>query len=80
LSPRRKRAAVSYVWPVVRNLAKTQLDEASAAAKWIFELDPDFVPPVRKSLAMAYKVLGFRTTERLLQIRALLGRQPVNGG
>jgi glycosyltransferase involved in cell wall biosynthesis len=80
LSARRKRAAVSYVWPVVRNLAKTELDEASAAAKWIFELDPDFVPPVRKSLAMAYKVLGFRATERLLQMRALLGRQPVNGG
>ena len=80
LSARRKRAAVGYVWPVVRNLAKTQLDEASAAAKWIFELDPDFVPPVRKSLAMAYRVLGFRTTERLLRIRALLGRQPVNEG
>jgi len=79
LSARRKRAAVSYVWPVVRNLAKTELDEAAAAAKWIFELDPDFVPPVRKSIAMAYKVLGFRATERLLRIRALVVRQAVDG-
>src|SRR5258708_35278420 len=42
LSARRKRAAVSYVWAVVRNLTKTELDHASAAAQWIFELDPDF--------------------------------------
>jgi glycosyltransferase involved in cell wall biosynthesis len=81
LSPRRKRAAVSYLWPVVRNLAKTQLDEAEAAAAWIFELDPDFVPPERRSLSMAYRMLGFRTTERLVRIRSLLlGRKPAHGG
>lgn len=79
LTPRRKRAAVAYVWPVVRNLAKTQLDEASAAAEWIFRLDPEFAPPVRPSIAAAYKHLGFRTTERLIGLRAtLLG--PVRRG
>src|SRR5690242_15329050 len=81
LSPRRKRAAVSHLWPVVRNLAKTQLDEAAAAAEWIFELDPDFVPPERRSLSMAYRMLGFRTTERLVRIRSLLlGRKAAHGG
>ena len=72
---------MSYLWPVVRNLAKTQLDEAAAAAAWIFELDPDFVPPERRSLSMAYRVLGFRTTERLVRIRSLLlGRKAAHGG
>jgi glycosyltransferase involved in cell wall biosynthesis len=80
LSPRRKRAAVSYIWPVVRNLAKSQLDEAAAAAEWIFELDPDFVPSERTSLSMAYRMLGFRTTERLVRIRSLLfGRKAAHG-
>jgi glycosyltransferase involved in cell wall biosynthesis len=80
LSPRRKRAAVSYLFPVVRNLAKSQLDEATAAAKWLFELDPEFVPPVRKSVSIAYRVLGFKAAERLLRIRAALGRKPANRG
>ena len=81
LSPRRKRAAVSYLWPVVRDLAKTQLDEAAAAAEWIFKLDPDFIPPERRSLSMAYRMLGFRTTERLVRIRSLLlGRKAAHGG
>jgi glycosyltransferase involved in cell wall biosynthesis len=79
LTTRRKRAAVAQVWPVVRNLAKTQLDAASDTAEWIFELDPDFVPPVRRSLAAAYRVLGFKATERLVRIRALLHREPASG-
>lgn len=77
LTERRKRAAVSYLWPVVRSLAKTHLDEATAAASWIFELDPAFVPPVRPSIAFAYRTLGFKPTERLIALRALLkGRSP----
>lgn len=75
LSARRKRAAVSYIWPVVRTLAKTQLDEAAAAAQWIFELDPEFVPPVRKSIAVGYRTLGFAATERLIGIQAYFRRQ-----
>ena len=78
LTMRRKRAAVVQIWPVVRGLAKTQLDEASAAAAWIFELDPDFVPPVRRSLAVAYRVLGFKATEQLVQIREIFRRQPAD--
>ena len=67
LSPRRKRAAVSYVWPVVRNLAKRDLSGAAKAAAWIFALDPAFVPPERPSILSAYKVLGFAATERLIR-------------
>ena len=79
LSSRRRRAAVSYVWPVVRNLAKTQLAEADAAAKWIFEVDPAFVPPVRTPLRLAYRWLGFRTTERLVRLWALFRKPPPGG-
>jgi glycosyltransferase involved in cell wall biosynthesis len=79
LSPRRRRAAVSYVWPVVRNLAKTELAEASAAAEWIFKLDPSFVPPVRKSIRTAYKLLGFRATERLIRLWAFFRGSPPSG-
>ncbi|MCX7362568.1 MAG: hypothetical protein NTV97_12015 [Alphaproteobacteria bacterium] len=74
LSMRRKRAAVAHIWPVVRDLARTELDEATAAAEWIFTLDPDFAPPVRRSLRWAYRALGFRATERLVRIRASLQR------
>jgi glycosyltransferase involved in cell wall biosynthesis len=76
LTARRKRAAVKYVWPVVRSLAKKQPDEAAAAAEWIFRLDPDFVPPERRSVLAAYRMLGFKTTERLIGIRALLYKPP----
>jgi glycosyltransferase involved in cell wall biosynthesis len=79
LSVRRKRALVAHIWPVVRNLAKTQLGEASAAAQWISELDPDFVPPVRKSLSLAYRLLGFTTTERLVRIREFFRGRMANG-
>jgi glycosyltransferase involved in cell wall biosynthesis len=72
LTQRRKRAAVAYIWPVVRELAKTQLDQAADAAGWIFELDPGFVPPVRKSIAMGYRMLGFSATERLVGCQARL--------
>jgi hypothetical protein len=37
------------------------------------------VPPVRRSLAAAYRVLGFKATERLVRIRALLHREPASG-
>lgn len=67
LTARRKRAAVDKVWPVARNLAKVQLEEAAAVARWVSELDPEFVPPVRKGLALGYRLLGFRATERVLR-------------
>jgi len=72
LTERRKRAAVSYIWPVVRNLAKWEVGEAAAAAKWLADLDPDFVPVERRSILLAYKVLGFAATERLIRVQAFL--------
>jgi hypothetical protein len=79
LTPRRKRAAVSYVWPVVRNLAKAQLDEATRAADWIFALDPAFVPPVRAPIRWGYRWFGFKATERLIRLWALARKPPPSG-
>lgn len=76
LTPRRRRAAVSYVWPVVRTLAKTQLDEATRAAHWIFRLDPEFVPPVRAPIRLAYRLMGFRRTESLVRVWAWFRKPP----
>jgi len=79
LSSRRRRAAAGYIWPVVRSFAKAQPAEAARAAQWISELDPDFVPPVRRELALAYRFLGFEMTERLLRLRAPFLRPPPSG-
>jgi glycosyltransferase involved in cell wall biosynthesis len=76
LTQRRRRAAATTIWPVVRNLAKTQLEEAAAGADWIFQLDPGFVPPARKVLLRAYRLLGFRTTERLIRAWAFFRKPP----
>ena len=75
LTPRRKRAAVSYIWPVVRNLAKWEIGEAEAAARWVFDLDPGFAPRERRSILLGYKVLGFAATERLVRVQASLRRR-----
>jgi hypothetical protein len=79
LSARRRRAAVSYIWPVVRTLAKTELDEATAAADWVFKLDPTFVPPERGVILAAYRFLGFRTTERLVRLWSAFRTPPEDG-
>ena len=70
---------MSYVWPVVRTLAKTQLDEAARAAEWIFRLDPEFVPPVRAPIRLAYRLIGFRRTESLIRVWALFRKPPPSG-
>jgi glycosyltransferase involved in cell wall biosynthesis len=76
LTPRRRRAAAAQIWPVVRNLAKTQLDEAVRGADWIASLDRGFVPPVRAPLRLAYRLLGFRRTEWLIRAWAFFRKPP----
>lgn len=79
LTPRRRRAAVAYIWPVVRSFARAQPDAAAEAAEWVFRVDPTFVPPVRKSLLLAYRWLGFRSTERWLRLWAYIHGVPRRG-
>lgn len=71
LTLRRKRAAIGTLWPNVRSFAKAYPREAAEVVEWIRRLDPEFVPPVRPTVAIAYKLLGFAATERLLRARAV---------
>jgi glycosyltransferase involved in cell wall biosynthesis len=70
LTLRRKRAAIGVIWDNVRAFARAYPQEASEIYDWIRSLDPEFVPRVRPSVALAYRVLGFAATERLLGLRA----------
>lgn len=71
LTPRRFKAAMQTLWPNVRSFAKAYPEEAGKALDWIRRLDPTFEPPVRPMLALAYRVLGFANTERLLRMTKL---------
>ncbi len=71
LTLRRKRAAIRMLWPNVRAFARAYPREAAEVVDWIYRLDPGFVPPVRPALALAYRMLGFANTERLLRLRKL---------
>jgi glycosyltransferase involved in cell wall biosynthesis len=72
LTLRRKRAAINTMWAIVRTFAKAYPDEAAEVVEWFYRLDPEFRPPVRPAVSLAYKLLGFATTERLLRVRAAL--------
>ena len=69
LTPRRKRAGTPFLWSAMRDLAKTHSADAAKVYDWIYELDPGFAPPIRRSLALAYRLLGFRTAEWLVNLR-----------
>lgn len=70
LSARRKRAPRRFICSLMRELPKTHPAEAVDLYGWICELAPTFSPPIRRSLVPAYRMLGFRTTKRLVNIRS----------
>jgi hypothetical protein len=72
LTLRRKRAAIKVLWPLAHWIAYTHLDEACEVAKWIYELDPEFMPPEQGMLGQFYRNLGFRGTEQILKLRRML--------
>lgn len=74
LSPRRIHAANNILWPLAHRLALADIDEGCDIAGWVYRLDPKFRPPEPGLLGWLYRVLGFRTTERLLEVRrAIVG-------
>ena len=74
LTPRRKQAAIDVLWPLAHWLAYDYLDEACDVADWVIRLDPTFKPREKGLLGWLYRSLGFRKTERLLQLRRTLLR------
>jgi glycosyltransferase involved in cell wall biosynthesis len=69
LTPRRRKAACNVLWPLAHWIAYNHLDEACEVAEWIYQLNPDFQPTETGLLGNLYTRLGFRKTEKLLQIR-----------
>lgn len=72
LTVRRKRAAVQILWPLAHWIAYSHHQDATAVVRWIYELDPSFVPPERGMLGWMYRNLGFGVTEKLLWLRRSL--------
>jgi glycosyltransferase involved in cell wall biosynthesis len=69
LSPRRRRAACSILWPLAHRVGYSHLDEACEVAEWVFKLDPGFRVPEKGLLGLLYRRTGFRKTELLLRFR-----------
>jgi glycosyltransferase involved in cell wall biosynthesis len=72
LTERRKKAAVNVLWPLAHWIAYTHLDEACELVRWIYKLDPDFVPPENGMLGILYRRIGFRAVQRMLLCRRIL--------
>jgi glycosyltransferase involved in cell wall biosynthesis len=72
LTEARKKAACTVLWPLAHWVAKTSVSDALEIVEWVYELDPGFVIPERGALGSLYKILGFKTTERLLRLRRSL--------
>ncbi len=74
LTPRRIRAAANVLWPLTHWIAYTHLDDACEVARWLYQMDHDFVPPNSGLLGLLYRRLGFRRTEQILRVLRF-GRQ-----
>lgn len=69
LTLNRRRAAIKSLWPLAHWLARADLNEAEKLVKYIYALDPSFLPPDAGILGLLYRKCGFRFTEQLLAIR-----------
>ena len=72
LTQRRKNAACTVLWPLAHWIAIDHPGEAAAVADWIYQLNPDFQAPEKGVLGILYKKIGFKNTERLLNLRRKL--------
>jgi glycosyltransferase involved in cell wall biosynthesis len=69
LTQRRKDAAAVALWPLAHWMAYTHLNTACEVAELVRTLNPKFRSPETGLLNMLYQQLGFRRTERILQLR-----------
>ncbi len=72
LTPRRRQAPCSLLWALAHWIAYTHLDEACEVVEWIYQLNPEFKISEPGLLGKLYTHLGFRNTERLLQLRRII--------
>jgi hypothetical protein len=64
-----KKTACTVMWPLAHWIAIEHLNAAKEVVKWIYELNPEFIPPENGILGIFYQKLGFANTERLLKFR-----------
>lgn len=69
LTPRRRKAPCYALWTLAHWIAYTHLDEACEVVEWIYQLNPEFQISEPGLLGKLYTHLGFRNTEKLLQLR-----------
>jgi glycosyltransferase involved in cell wall biosynthesis len=69
LTQRLKNAACNNLWHLAHWVAKTSLPDGEKIYKWVYELNPRFVPIENKPVARLYKLLGFKNAEKLLRMR-----------
>jgi len=72
LTQRRIKAALNILWPLCHWVAKDSVEEAAALLQWIKELDPSFKIPGNGLMGKLYNTIGFKPTEKLLQLRRLI--------
>jgi glycosyltransferase involved in cell wall biosynthesis len=72
LTQRRRKAAAKALWPLAHWIACSHVEDACQLVDWIRALDPEFQVPEKGLLGSAYRKLGFRNTERLLNFRRQL--------
>jgi glycosyltransferase involved in cell wall biosynthesis len=72
LTQRRKNAACNILWHMAHWVAKTHIAEGENIYRWVYELNPDFVPDEESFIYRLYKLLGFKRTEKILHTRRLL--------
>ena len=69
LTQRRIDASIKILWPLAHWVAKDFLEEGVKIMEWINQLDPAFKPPGSGPLGWLYRNIGFKQTEKLLNIR-----------
>jgi glycosyltransferase involved in cell wall biosynthesis len=69
LSERHKNAACNKLWHLAHWVAGKHITDGYRIYKWVYELNPDFIPAENRSIAYLYKKLGFMNTEKLLNFK-----------
>lgn len=72
LTMRRIKAAENVLWPLCHWIAKDDIAVAAGLLDWIRELDPEFEIPAAGFIGFLYRNIGFKRTEKLLNIRRVL--------
>ena len=68
LTPRRRKAIASNLFPLAQRTAIFSLSEATEILAWARELDPDFRIPVRRRIDNLYRWLNFATAQTIVNL------------